>query len=99
MVALAHRRNYAADVFAVLDPGIADRQILQGDFVPQRDVLIEDASKLAVILGYDAEEIGAGCEILDDHHADVVAAVVYEQVRYLVHDDPRVTQAIYEIRL
>jgi hypothetical protein len=96
MIAFAHGRNYAADVFAVLDYGIADRQILQGDFVSKRHVLIEDPVKLAVILGYDAEEVGAGCEILDDHDADVVAAIVYEQVRYLVHDDPRVTRAIYK---
>jgi hypothetical protein len=96
MVAFAHGRNYAANVFAVLGHGIADRQILQGDFVPKWHVLIEDAAKLAVILGYDAEEVGAGCEILDDHHADVVAAVVHEQVRYLVHHDPRVTRAIYK---
>jgi hypothetical protein len=96
MVAFAHWGNYAADVCAILDHGIADRQILQGDFVSQRDVLIDDAAKLAVILRYDAEEVGAGCEILDDHHADVVAAVVHEQVRYLVHDNPRVTRAIYK---
>jgi hypothetical protein len=94
MVALAHRHNYAADVFAVLDHGIADRQILQGYFVPKRHVLVEDSAKLAVILGYDAEQVCAGSEILYDHNADVVAAVVYEQLRYLVHDDSTVIRAI-----
>jgi len=96
VVAFVYRCDYAADVLAVLDYGIADRQIFEGNFVAQWDVLVENAAKLAVILGYDAEQVGAGGEILDDHHADVVAAVVHEQMRYLVHDLSRVTRAIYE---
>jgi hypothetical protein len=54
--------------------------------------------KFTVILGNDAEQVRSGSEILDDHHADVVVPVVHQQVRYLylVHDDVRVTQAIYK---
>jgi hypothetical protein len=96
MVALANGRDDAADVFTVFDHGITDRQVFQSNLVPEGHVLVEDASKLTVILGYDAEQVGTGSEILDDHYADVVAAVVHEQMRYLVHDDPRVTRAIYK---
>jgi len=93
---LAYVPYDAADVLVVLDYGIAHRQIFQGDLVSEGHILIEDAAKLAVILGDDAEQVGAGSEILHDHHADVVAAVVHEQVRYLVHDDAGVTRAIYK---
>jgi hypothetical protein len=46
--------------------------------------------KLAVILGDDAEHVGPRSEILDDDHADVVAAVMDEKVRYFGHGDPSV---------
>jgi len=53
VVALAYGRDDAADVLAVLDYGIAHRQIFQGDLVSEGHILIEDAAKLAVILGDD----------------------------------------------
>jgi hypothetical protein len=96
MVALANGRDDTADIFTVLDDGIAHRQIFQGDFMSQGDILVEDALKFTVILGNDAEQLRTGSEILDDHHADVVSPVVHEQVRYLVHVDVRVTRAIYK---
>jgi hypothetical protein len=96
VIALANGRNYAADVLTVLDHGIANGQVLQCDLVAEGYVLIEEAAELAVILGYDAVQISAGGKVLDDYHADVVAAVMHEQVRYLVHDDPRMTRATYK---
>ena len=40
----------------------------------------------------------ASAEVLDDHDADIVAAVVHEQVRYLCHMDAGVTQVLYKIQ-
>jgi hypothetical protein len=77
VVALADGGNDAAYILAVLDDRVADREIAQGDFVPDRHVLIGYCAQLAVVLGYDNEELRSGGEVLDDHDADVVAVVVY----------------------
>jgi hypothetical protein len=77
VVALADGGNDAAYILAVLDDRIADREIAQGDLVPDRHVLVGYCAQLAVVLGYDDEELRSGSEVLDDHDADVVAVVVY----------------------
>jgi hypothetical protein len=88
VVAFAHGRDYATDILAVLDDGVAHREVLQRNLVTDGYILIADGMKLAVILGDDAEHVGAGREILYDDHADVVAAVMDEKVRYFGHGDP-----------
>src|SRR4051812_11402589 len=97
VVALAHGRDYATDILAVLDDGIAHGEVLQGNLVPDRHILIDNGTKLAVVLCDDAEHVGAGSEILDDDHADVVAAVMDEKVRYFGHGDPSVSEVFYKI--
>src|SRR3569833_1135667 len=97
MVALANRCDYAADVRAVLDHRIADRKVLQRDLVAYGHILVADGSKLAVILGHDAEHVGAFREILDYDDADVIAAVMHQQVGYLGHGCPSVNELLYKI--
>jgi hypothetical protein len=97
VIAFPHRCHDPADVLTVFDHRVADRQVLQRDLVADGDVLVYDGAKLAVILGNDAEHVGTGSEILDDDHADVITAVVREQVRYLCHSDAGVTQVFYKI--
>jgi hypothetical protein len=77
VVALADGGNDAAYILAVLDDCVADGEVAQRDLVSDRHVLVGYRAQLAVVLGYDDEELRSGREVLDDHDADVVAVVVY----------------------
>jgi hypothetical protein len=90
MVSLPDGGDYAANVFAILDDGLTDCEVLERNLVSDGYILVGDAAKLAVILGHNAEHVRTGGQIFDDDHADVVAAVVHEKVRYFCHGYPEV---------
>jgi hypothetical protein len=68
----------STDIVAVFDDGVADGEFFQRNFVTDRHVLIDDSPKLAVVLCHHAKQIRPGNEILDDHNADVVPAIMYQ---------------------
>jgi hypothetical protein len=85
VVAFADRRHYAAYVLAILHDRVADRQVAQRNLVTDRHVMVGYGAQLAVILRYDAHELGARLEAFDDDDADIVPMVVYEQMRWGSH--------------
>jgi hypothetical protein len=88
MIPFVHWRDYAANIFAVLDDGFAHREVLERDLVSNRYILVDKGVKFAVILGDDAEHVGTGRKVLDDDYADVIAAIVDEKMRYFCHGHP-----------
>src|SRR5690348_15479253 len=81
VIALADRSDYAAYVLAILHDRVAYREVAQRDLVADRHVMVGYGAQLAVILCYDAKQVGARLEAFDDDDADVVPAIVYEQMR------------------
>ena len=77
VLAFFDRRDDSADVLAVFDHGIADREVSERDFVTDRHVLIDRGAKFAVILGHDAQQARSGDQLFDDHDADIIATIVH----------------------
>jgi hypothetical protein len=75
----------STDVLTVLNDGLAGVEVPERDFMPDRHVLFESTSELTVVLGQDAQHARAGNEIFNDHDADIVAAIMHQQVRRVVH--------------
>jgi hypothetical protein len=76
MIAFVYGSGDSTDVVTIFDDSIADVQILERDLVADRHVLVDYSVKFAVVFGYDAQQVSAGDEILDDHDADIIAAIV-----------------------
>src|SRR5262245_61012790 len=81
VLALLHRRDEAADVFAVLDRRISGLEIVECHLVADRNVVLHRDRERRVVLGDDAERIGAGTQALHHDHRDVVLRTVGEDVR------------------
>ena len=60
-----------------VSPGLRS---LQRDLVADRNGLARRQPEVGIVLGDDAQHLGAGLEILDDDDADVVLAVMDQQV-------------------
>ena len=86
VVALADGRDYAPDVLPILHDGVAYRQVAQRDLMTDRHVMVGYSAKLAVILRQDAQQLGALLEAFDDDDPDIVAMIVYQQMRCGSHD-------------
>jgi hypothetical protein len=80
VLALGRRSNHAADVLPVFDGGISLGEILKGDFVPDRNVVLDQELEIAVILGHDAKQLRACFDAFDHYHADIVAFIVHQEL-------------------
>jgi cobalamin biosynthesis Mg chelatase CobN len=100
VLAFFDRRDDSADVLAVFDHGIANREVSQRDFMTDRHVLIDGCAKLAVIFGHDAQQTRSGDEVFDDYDADIIVAIVHQEMGPVVHAFSSLTiQAAYNTRL
>src|SRR3569833_561476 len=81
VVAFADRRDYAADVLAILHDRVAYREVAQRDLVADGHVMVGYGAQLAVILRHDAQQFGPCLEAFDDDDTDVVAMIMYQQMR------------------
>src|SRR6516165_1051397 len=82
--------DHLADVFAVLDDGVARPERAQRYLVTDRNVLRGLERDGLVGLGDDAEHLGATLQPLDDDDADVVLRTVNQEVRLGHGFSPRV---------
>ena len=80
MLALGDRRDDAADVLSVLGHRVADREVDERHLVADRHIMAGGEAEIGIVLGHDAEHVGAGLEAFDHDHADVVLAIVHEQL-------------------
>jgi hypothetical protein len=94
VLALLDARLQHADIFAILDDGVALGQIDQRDLVPDWDVVLGGDGGVAVGFGDRAVHGGAGFEVLDDNHADVVLRAVDEKVRMIAFGQTAPLRAI-----
>src|SRR5579864_720359 len=88
VIAFAYRGNHAANILAVLDHRVAYVQVLEGDFVAERYLLIGAAPEFAVVLGHHAKEIRSRGHAFDHDHCDVIAMIMHEQMRSFSHGRP-----------
>jgi len=78
VIAAADWRHDSTDVLAVLDYGVANREVAQCNLVADGNVLIAHGMNFTVILGYDTQNVVSRGEIFDHDHPDVVVVVVDE---------------------
>lgn len=55
-------------------------EIGEGDLVTDRYVVTHCELEIGIIFGDDTQHVGAGLEILDHDDADIVLAIVHEQL-------------------
>src|SRR6478609_7956357 len=70
------RLDHLADVHAVLDDGVAGREVAQRHLVPERDVLRAGQRERTVLVEDEAGESHAGLDPFDDDDGDGVLRVV-----------------------
>jgi len=76
MITLADVCDDPADVRAVLDGGVAFREVRQCDLVTDWDIVFGGDIEIAVVFCDDAQQIGTGFDTLYDDNPDVVFFVV-----------------------
>jgi hypothetical protein len=79
VLARADFGDHTSDILAVLDDAIAEREITEGDFMTERDVLPGGEPETAAVIEHRAHNL-LPCADVDDGHADVVALIVNENV-------------------
>src|SRR5262245_34050367 len=84
VLALLDALHEAPDVLAVLDRRVAVLEVGERDLVADRNVVLHRNGERRVVLGDDAERLGAGREALDHHHGHIVLRAVRQHVRDLV---------------
>jgi hypothetical protein len=70
------RGDDTANIGSVFDCGIAIRQIGEGNFVADRDIVFGRQPKIAVVLGYDTEQLRTCLDTFDDDNADIIFLIV-----------------------
>lgn len=75
------RADHLANIFAVLDDGIALVEVLQGDFVADGDIRLSGEFEVRVIVGHDAKHVGPGGKPFDDDNTDIVLVMVDKKLR------------------
>src|SRR5487761_2280053 len=84
MLAHLDRRNGAADVHAVLDHRVVRRELLDREFVADRNVALRAHLDFLVLVHDPAGELLAGFDALDDDHADRIVLVMHYKVDHAV---------------
>jgi hypothetical protein len=69
-----------ANVLTVLDHGGTGFEVLQRNLVADGDVLLHCEPEIRVIGGNHAEHPAARCEAFNDNDADIVRAIMNEQL-------------------
>src|SRR5581483_5039816 len=85
MLALADGGRDSTDIFAVFHDRVPGSEIAQGDLMPDGHILDHGGAKFTVVLCNDAQHVGSGGEVFNDHDPDVVAVIVHEQMRVVCH--------------
>jgi hypothetical protein len=75
----------STDVLTVLNDGLAGFKVPKRDFMPNRHVLFEITPELTIVLGHDAQHARAGSKIFNDNDANIVAPIMHQKVRCVVH--------------
>ena len=78
MFALFGRSDHLADVLAVLEYSVAFGEILDSNFVADRNVGLRFDREIRIVMRHDAQHLGAGGQALDDDDADVVLVIMHE---------------------
>jgi hypothetical protein len=88
MIAFAYGGHDSTDILTIFDYGITGTEVFERNFVPDWHVLVDGAAKLAVVLRYDTQHVCAGEEILDNHNSNIVAAIMHQKLRPILHGMP-----------
>lgn len=73
--------DHLADVFPVLDHGVALAQRFQSDLVPNLNVVLGGEPKVRVVVRDNAQHVSPCGQPLHNDHANVVVVIMYEQLR------------------
>jgi len=76
VTALLGGADHPADILSVFDDSVTFREVLEGDFVPDRDVGLRSETAIRVVCRDDTEHVRPRFQIFDHDHTDIVLMIM-----------------------